>query len=278
LVSADPGQIEQVVVNLAVNARDAMPGGGRLTIETANVVLSADDIGRRVGVKAGDYVMLAVSDTGVGMSKDTQARIFEPFFTTKESGKGTGLGLSTVYGIVKQSGGDISVYSEPGHGTSFKIYLPKLETTSAAASPEIADPGSATGNETVLVVEDDASVRSIVTLTLRRAGYAVIEAATEEDALAVCTQSTPRIDLILTDLVMPGLGGRELARELTLHRPNARVLFMSGYTEDVVMRHRFLEREAAFIGKPFTPEHLARRVRELLAGEEPDEGARRLAG
>jgi PAS domain S-box-containing protein len=265
MVSADPGQIDQVIVNLAVNARDAMPNGGRLTIETGNVELSAEDVGRHFGVAPGRYVMLAVSDTGAGMSEAVLSRIFEPFFTTKEPGKGTGLGLSTVYGIVKQSGGDVSVYSEPGRGTSFKIYLPSIATTAGSSNQKLVEDVPAEGgSETVLVVEDDTAVRTVVVRGLRKAGYDVLEAVTEAEALALCGQPEPVIHLIISDLVMPGMGGRELARELQRLRPDVRVLFMSGYTEDAVMRHRFLEREAAFIGKPFTPERLADKVRELL--------------
>jgi PAS domain S-box-containing protein len=265
LVSADPGQIEQVLMNLAVNARDAMPRGGRLTIETTRVELSEHDAGRHLGTPPGRYVMLAVSDTGTGMSRETMSRAFEPFFTTKEPGRGTGLGLATVYGIVKQSGGDISLYSELGRGTSFKIYLPSIGDAAIATSMAAMRPASPTaGTETVLVVEDDESVRTVVVRVLRQAGFTVLEAVADAQAVAICERPAPAIQLIITDLVMPGMGGRQLARALQQRRPNARVLFMSGYTEDAVMRHRFLEREAAFIGKPFTPERLVGKVREVL--------------
>ena len=262
-VKADPGQLEQVIMNLAVNARDAMPQGGRLTFETANVEL--DELYSRDHFPAGpgSYVMLAVSDTGVGMSEDTQAHLFEPFFTTKEKGKGTGLGLATVYGIVKQTGGFIWVYTELGHGSTFKIYLPR-----AAESPQprwsAAPIGPVDGTETVLVAEDEAAVRAVARQALTRHGYTVLEAPSAEVALDVAARQSGAIHLLLTDVVMPGMSGRDLARRLSDMRPDLRVIYMSGYTEDTITRHGVLEPGLHYVQKPFSPEALARRVREVL--------------
>jgi signal transduction histidine kinase/ActR/RegA family two-component response regulator len=266
LVNADPGQLEQVIVNLAVNARDAMPDGGRLLIETANMELGSEHAGRHIGVQAGRYVMLAVTDTGSGMSPETLARMFEPFFTTKEKGKGTGLGLATVYGIVKQSGGDIWVYSEPGQGTSFKIYLPLVEepkSVVAAASPQANDYG---GTETILLVEDDETLRLLARRILQSRGYTVLEARDGEHALAICGRSETRIDLVATDAIMPKMNGRVLAERLAAQRPGVRVLFMSGYTDDDMLRRGIMDPRMAFLQKPFTPDALAKRVREVLDG------------
>ena len=262
-VKADPGQVEQMIMNLAVNARDAMPNGGKLTIQTGNVRLADDDVQRRIGVPPGSYVMLAVSDSGSGMSPETVRRAFEPFFTTKPAGKGTGLGLATVYGIVKQAGGDIGIYSELGHGTSFKIYFP-LVPMAAVPIAAPADGPPPRGDETILLIEDDDAVRGVAARMLTRAGYDVLEASKVTEALNIVRNNGHQIALVLTDMVMPEMSGSEVAREVLAMRPSARVLFMSGYTEDTVMRHRILDRDAAFIEKPFTPEGLMRKVREVL--------------
>jgi len=264
-VKADPGQLEQVILNLAVNARDAMPNGGKLTLETGNVDLDESYATDHYPARAGPFVMLAVSDTGTGMSEATQAHMFEPFFTTKEKGKGTGLGLATVYGIVKQSGGFIWVYSEVGHGTTFKLYLPRVQELAERASQPAQTPArAARGTETVLVVEDEAPVRSVARQVLERHGYTVLEAPSAEAALDLATRYSGAIHLLLTDVVMPGLNGRELATRLADLRPDARVIFMSGYTDDAVTRHGVLEPGSAYVQKPFTPDAIARKVREVL--------------
>jgi PAS domain S-box-containing protein len=264
-VKVDPASIEQVLVNLAVNARDAMPVGGRLTIETAMIDLDAAYAETHVTVVPGRYVMLAISDTGQGMDAATRARIFDPFFTTKEQGKGVGLGLSTVYGIVKQSGGYIWVYSEPGHGTVFKVYLPPAEVASALAAP--VEPESEAdkhrGWETVLLVEDEDAVRALAREVLRRQGYVVLEARHGLDALRVAERHQDPIHLLITDIVMPHMSGRDVARRLADVRPNMKVLFMSGYTDHAVV-HRDLTPGSAFLQKPFTPETFARKVRSVL--------------
>ncbi|MFN2563532.1 MAG: CHASE3 domain-containing protein [Gemmatimonadaceae bacterium] len=266
LVNADPGQIEQVIVNLAVNARDAMPSGGTLTIETANVVLGPDYAGRHMGVKAGRYVMVAVSDTGCGMSRETMARMFEPFFTTKDKGKGTGLGLPTVYGIVKQSGGDIWVYSEPGQGTTFKVYLHCLEHDPGVVLPAFVRSDEATGTETVLLVEDDEKLRTLSRRILEARGYTVLEAQDGQEAVSLCDGYEGRIDLVATDVVMPGMNGRMLVERLAAKRPGLRMLFMSGYTDEDILRRGIVDPGMAFLQKPFTPETLAHKVREVLDG------------
>jgi CheY-like chemotaxis protein len=263
LVRADPGQIEQVVFNLAVNARDAMPNGGNLTLETANVELDETYAHGHIPVKSGSYVMLAITDTGCGMDPPTQAHIFEPFFTTKEPGKGTGLGLATVYGIVKQHGGNIWVYSEPGQGTAFKIYLPRVEMAVAKVEERRAGARDLRGSETILVAEDDRAVRSLVVRLLRSMGYWVLEASRVEEALLVCLRHKGPVHLLLTDVVMPKMSGRDLLEHIRPLRPDIRVLFTSGYTEEALHR-RELERDAAFLQKPFTEESLARKVRDVL--------------
>jgi len=263
-IKADPSQLEQVVVNLAVNARDAMPGGGKLTIETQNVELDEEYAGGHVSAQPGSYVMLAVSDTGSGMDAVTQARIFEPFFTTKEKGKGTGLGLATVYGIVKQSGGWIWVYSEPGHGTTFKIYLPRVTEAAAPAAPSPVLPISVRGSETVLLVEDDEMIRALVQKVLKANGYTTLVAESGPAALRLAGQHDGRIHLLMTDVVMPGMNGREVAERLAPAHAGIEVLYLSGYTDDAIVHHGVLEPGIAFLQKPFTPAVLVRKVREVL--------------
>jgi CheY-like chemotaxis protein len=260
---ADPGQVEQVLLNLVVNARDAMPRGGKLTIETANVELSQEYASKRVGVQPGQYAMLAVSDNGIGMDAETQERIFEPFFTTKETGKGTGLGLSTVYGIVKQSGGHIWVYSEPGHGTTFKVYLP-VHNLSAQSEPAPVEEIVPRGSETVLLVEDEDVVRGLARQILDQAGYSVLEASRGEEALDLCIAHPQPIHLLLTDVVMPQTSGKEVAERLRVLRPDIRVLFMSGYTDEAIVHHGVLDSDVEFIQKPFTPNALVKKVRQVL--------------
>ena len=259
-VEADQAQLERVILNLAANARDAMPDGGRLTIETGNVELDDDYVTSRGEGTPGPNVLLAVSDTGVGMSDDVQRHLFEPFFTTKAPGAGTGLGLSTVFGVVKQSGGSIFVYSEEGRGTTFKIYLPAAvaDRVDGAAA---ADAGSERGTETIMVVEDDESVRDLVRLMLESNGYNVLAAAGAEEAERICTGD---VDLLLTDVVMPDVNGRVLAERLSLTSPSMRILFMSGYSDEAVYRHGEISPDASFIEKPFTDRTLARKVREVL--------------
>jgi CheY-like chemotaxis protein len=262
-VKADPGQIEQGVVNLAVNARDAMLQGGKLTIETANVELDEAYARSHVAVTPGRYVMIAVSDTGVGMTPEIKERVFEPFFTTKEKGKGTGLGLSTVYGIVKQSGGNIWIYSEPGPGATFKIYLPRVEEL-LTEEKEKEESGLFRGVGVILVVEDEEMVRKVVLEVLRKQGYSVLEAADEEDALLICQQYKDTIHLMVTDVVMPKISGPELAKRLVAFHPEMKVLYMSGYADNAIVHHGVLDKGVNYIQKPFTFDGLARKVREVL--------------
>jgi CheY-like chemotaxis protein len=262
-VHADPGQIEQIIMNLAVNARDAMRGGGKLTIETGNIELSEAYVHDHHGASMGPHVVLAVSDTGVGMDEGTRARIFEPFFTTKPRGEGTGLGLAMVYGIVKQSGGSIWVYSEPGRGTTFKIYFPRVsgDAPDAVVAPV---PTVLEGTETILVAEDQAGIRTLIRSSLARYGYRILLASDGEQALQMAREHGHPIHLLLTDVVMPVIGGRELSQQLRLTHPETRVLYMSGYTDDAVSRHGVLEPHVAFLEKPFVPQALARKIRQVL--------------
>ena len=265
-VNADPGQMEQVLMNLVVNARDAMPAGGTLTIETANVQLDRNSAGRHVAVRPGPYVLLAVSDSGVGMDEATQAHLFEPFFTTKSQGKGTGLGLSTVFGIVKQSGGSVQVYSELGKGTSVKVYLPRIGQP-AAAGPGGSSRPVARGTETILVVEDDEMVRHLVRDALERDGYKVLEAAGPLEARSTAESYRGAIHLLITDVVMPKLSGRELAGQLGRRRPQMKILYISGYADGAVVTSGVLEKGVAFLQKPFTPAALTAKVREVIEGD-----------
>jgi two-component system, cell cycle sensor histidine kinase and response regulator CckA len=261
---ADPGQIEQVIMNLAVNARDAMPDGGRLTIETTNVEMDEVYVAAHPAARPGQYVLLSVTDNGCGMDAPTRSRLFEPFFTTKEMGKGTGLGLATIYGIVKQSGGYIWVYSEIDQGTTFKVYLPR-DTMGAVATATPSTPASpATGTETVLVVEDEEAVRNLTRRVLAAAGYRVHTAANAGEALLACERLQFRVDLMLTDVVMPGMSGRSLAVRLGRVCPGLKVLYMSGYTDNAIVHHGVLDPGTWFISKPFNAEDLGRKVRQVL--------------
>jgi PAS domain S-box-containing protein len=262
-VRVDPGHLDQVLMNLSVNARDAMPKGGRLTLETRNVDLDEQYADMHVDVRAGRYVLLAVTDSGCGMTPETQARIFEPFYTTKGIGKGTGLGLSVVFGIVKQSGGHVEVYSEPNVGTTFKLYFPAIEQQADTAKSQDEN-GDVRGSETVLLVEDEDGVRGLALLVLQTLGYTVLAAMDGKDALRVVDRHRGPIDLLLTDVVMPGMDGRDVAEALQPRFPQMKVLFTSGYTDDAVVRHGILQAEVAFIQKPYSTQALAKKVRQVL--------------
>jgi nitrogen-specific signal transduction histidine kinase/CheY-like chemotaxis protein len=265
-VVADPGQLDQILMNLVVNARDAMPQGGRITIETRNIDLDENYSSEHAPVVPGRYIMLAVGDTGVGMTQDTREHAFDPFFTTKEAGKGTGLGLATVYGIVKQSGGYVWIYSEPGHGTTLKLYFPEVSSAAAftttdnrAASKEVKR-----GSETILLVEDEAAVRGLTSRILEKQGYRVIAAQHGREAMDIASREEGPIDLVLTDVVMPGMNGRGLVERLTGIRPGIKSLYMSGYTDDDIIRRGFIEASKSFLQKPFTSDGLLQTVRKVL--------------
>jgi two-component system cell cycle sensor histidine kinase/response regulator CckA len=260
---ADAGQLEQVLMNLVVNAKDAMTRGGKLTIETRNIVVDENHRRGQTFIRPGHYVLLAVSDTGMGMDKETQSRIFEPFFTTKEKGKGTGLGLSTVYGIVKQSGGYVMVQSEEHRGSIFHIYLPRVDGVAEKHAAPVAR-AALGGTETVLLVEDEDSVRQLVRDTLAAKGYRVVEAENGEAGMTAAAQHEGEINLVITDVVMPGMDGRELVKQLVQVRPGTKVLYLSGYTEDAILSEGTIEKGAAFLQKPFTLQNLSRKVREVL--------------
>jgi PAS domain S-box-containing protein len=264
-IKADPGHVEQAIVNLAVNARDAMPLGGSLTIETADVVLDEHYARTHMGVKPGDFTMIAVSDTGHGMDAETRRHIFEPFFTTKEKGKGTGLGLATVYGMVKQTGGDIWVYSEPGQGTTFKLYFPRVAEPVTDGGPNDPQTARRSGGETILVVEDEKAVRELTVRILQQLGYTILTACSGAEALEISRSHDGHIDLLLTDVVMPNMSGRQLADHLQGTRPDTKVLFLSGYTENTVVHHGVLDAGVDFLPKPFSRENLSKKLREVLA-------------
>jgi two-component system cell cycle sensor histidine kinase/response regulator CckA len=261
-INADPSQIEQVIVNLATNARDAMPEGGKIVIETANVDLEDGSASKNLGLKPGSYVMLAVSDTGVGMDPETRSRLFEPFFTTKPPGKGSGLGLATVYGTIKQNDGQVTVYSQPGCGTIFEIYLPRVKEPAAPALRK----GSSKGSETILLVDDEEGVRKLVSAVLKTNGYDVLEANNGGAALAVYEKNAHKINMVLTDVVMPQMTGFELGRELGNRTPNLKILYMSGYRDNTIGGGGS-ETPKAFLHKPFTPDVLLTKVREVLDAE-----------
>ena len=262
-IRVDPGHMEQVIMNLVINSRDAMPTGGKLTIETKNVVLNEAHAEEHLGVRPGPYVMLAVTDTGMGMDQATQLRMFEPFFTTKETGKGTGLGLSTVFGIVQRCGGSIWVYSEPGNGTTFKVYIPLVDAEADVVAPSLA-PATLAGTETILLVEDEDQIRAVARGILRKHGYKVIEARDADEALRLCESHPGTIHLLVTDVVMPHMGGPELAKRVLQARPGVKVLCMSGYTDDALIRHGAIDAGIAYLQKPITPDRLAQKVRAVL--------------
>jgi len=263
-IKADAGQIEQVVMNLAVNARDAMPNGGKLAITTASVTVDKNHLKNFPGLCAGDYVVITIADTGTGMSEEVKAHLFEPFFTTKPLGKGTGLGLATCFGIVKQNNGHINVQSELGKGATFKIYFPQLPLTLESSPVPIRPPAAAGGDETVLLVEDEPAVREFAVATLREKGYAVVEAVNGEEGIRLARQHDGKIDLVLTDVVMPIMGGKEMADALRASHPGIKFLFTSGYTDDALMQHGVLRPDVKFLQKPYMTATLTRKVREVL--------------
>ncbi|HJT88982.1 MAG TPA: ATP-binding protein [Bryobacteraceae bacterium] len=265
-VNADPGQLEQVLMNLVVNARDAMPKGGTLTIETSNADLDESYVFKHLSAKSGPHVALIVSDTGHGMDESTRARLFEPFFTTKGTGKGTGLGLSTVFGIVKQSGGSLEVYSEPDHGTSVKVYLPRIDQPVAVETQETRR-HVPRGTETIMLVEDDEMVRNLVRETLEREGYKLLDASDPVEARRLAENYKGALHLLITDVIMPRINGRELAQQICQRRPDIKVLYMSGYTDSAIVNSGILQREVAFLQKPFTPVALIQKVREVLESD-----------
>jgi two-component system cell cycle sensor histidine kinase/response regulator CckA len=267
-IRADPGHVEQAIVNLAVNARDAMPLGGHLTIETADVVLDDNYARTHMGVKPGEFTMIAVSDDGHGMDSETRRHIFEPFFTTKEKGKGTGLGLATVYGMVKQAGGDIWVYSEPGQGTTFKLYFPRVSEAVSDSFGSVAALDRQGGGETILVVEDEQAVRDLTVRILQQLGYTILTASSGAEALELSRSHAGDIDLLLTDVVMPNMSGRQLADHIHTSRPKTKVVFLSGYTENTVVHHGVLDPGVDFLPKPFSRENLSRKLREVLTRAE----------
>jgi PAS domain S-box-containing protein len=263
-IRADPNHIEQAIVNLALNARDAMPNGGRITVETANVHLDETYTRTHLGMQPGDFVMIAVSDNGKGMDAETRRRIFEPFFTTKAAGKGTGLGLATVYGSVKQLGGDIWVYSEPGRGTTFKLYFPRVAEPTAVPATDSPDAAEVPRTETIIVVEDEQAVRDLTVKMLRKLGHTVLPAANGAEAIAAAKSYSGRIGLLVTDVVMPNMSGHQVAEQLLELRPDLKVLYLSGYTDNTVVHHGVLEDGVAFLPKPFSREALAKKVRHVL--------------
>ncbi len=273
-VNADPGQLEQVLMNLVVNARDAMPQGGTLTVETANVNLDEDYARSHLALKAGPRVMLAVSDTGYGMDESTRARLFEPFFTTKTPGKGTGLGLSTVFGIIKQSGGGLDVASEPGQGTTVRVYLPSINQP-VVTEDEVVHSASSPGTETILLVEDDEMVRTLVRETLQREGYKLLDASEPLEARRIADNYKGSIQLLITDVVMPKISGGALAKQIVGQRPETKVLYMSGYTDTTIIKSGLEQENSAFLQKPFTPHALAQKVRDVLEGDGRTQGARK---
>jgi CheY-like chemotaxis protein len=270
-IHADAGQIQQMLLNLAINARDAMPGGGSMMIQTRHAELGSDYIGQHFGVRTGNYVLIEVADTGTGMDEATRSRVFEPFFTTKPQGKGTGLGLSTVYGIVRQCGGSIDLYTAPGHGTTFRVYLPQVQQ---AVNEERTEPREAPGgHETLLLVEDEEGVRKMVHAALERRGYHVLVAASGPEALEIARAHEGSIELLITDMIMPKMTGRELAHKLKETRPGTGVLYISGYAGNALQNAGTLASEAAFLQKPFAPVTLMARVRELLDGLNVEAGS-----
>jgi two-component system, cell cycle sensor histidine kinase and response regulator CckA len=263
-VQADPGRLEQVIMNLAVNARDAMPNGGKLTIETGTVHLDESFSARRLGVDPGHHVTLSITDSGVGMDEETQSHLFEPFFTTKKAGRGTGLGLATAYGIIRQSGGAIGMTSEPGKGTTARIFLPLAQAKLPVATEQPAGRGPLTGAETILVVEDEARVRKLMVDVLTARGYTVIEATRGQEAIRIVKRHKGDIHLALVDVVMPEMSGPDLIREISPRRPHMRVLYISGYLEEAIVHHGIPQSGIAFLQKPFLPDELSGKVREVL--------------